>query len=285
MGEGGRAGSITLTDKSPSHSKFSLTSPALCALILPVFDAATAPAEARNPDPTDRALPPCVGKFLWFLHTFVAYGRNLADTLRRHAADPRVLPWFTDVALTFRSADLAVILARISRGLLRAAALEERLRKLAARGQDLDSDRIRPSSPRKPRPRKKPAPRLHDAIRAPSLDAPPTLEQIAAEDRHRPIGAVLVDVCLDLGIVPARMDRAAPEELRRAVIFYGGSLVALYATRLRKSGDLATLLSDLPLPIDKDGRPTIAHPPWPGSPELPLPLREKRIDGARGPGP
>jgi len=223
-GEGARAVPITLTDRSQPCSNFSLTSPALCALILTVFDAATAPAEARNPDPTDRALPPRLGGLLCLLLTFIAYGRNLADTLRQHAADPRVLPWFTDVALTFHSVNLTLILARIRRGLLRAAALEERLRKFAARGQDLDPDRIRPSSPCKPRPRKKPAPRLHDPAHAPSLESPPTLEQIAAEDRRRPIGAVLVDICLDLGIVPAQMDRATREELRRAVVDYHGNL-------------------------------------------------------------
>jgi len=266
-----------------------LTSPAIYALIPPVFDAAPAPTEAHDPDPTDRAIPPRVGRLLVLLHTFVLYGRNLADTLRQHAADPRVLPFFTDIALTFRSVDLTLILARIRRGLLRAAALEERLRKLAARGQDLDPNRIRPHRPRKPRPRKKPAPRLHDPARAPSLDTPPTLEQIAAEDRRRPIGAVLVDICLDLGIAPARMDRAAREELRHAVIDYRGSIGTLYVTRLRKTGDLADLPGDLPMPIDKDGQPIITYPPWPAPKELPLPLQEdraaKRVDGETGPGP
>jgi len=253
-----------------------------------VFDAATAPAEARNPDPTDRALPPRVGGLLCLLHTFIAYGRNLADTLRRHAADPRVLPWFTDVALTFHSVDLALILARISRGLLRAAALEERLRKFAARGQDLDPDRIRPSRPCKLRPRKKPAPRLHDPAHAPSLESPPTLEQIAAEDRRRPIGAVLVDICLDLGIVPSQMDRATREELRRAVTDYHGSLCTLCVTRL-PDADPTAIPDDLPIPFDKDGNPIITYPPWPAPPALPLLLREdraaKRIDAGRGPGP
>jgi hypothetical protein len=247
-----------------------------------VFDASSAPAEALHPDPTDRALPPRVGKLLVLLHTFIAYGRNLADTLRQHAADPRVLPWFTDVALTFQSVDLMLILARISRGLLRAAALQERLRKLAARGEDLDPDRIRPRKPRKSRPRKKPASRLHDPARAPSLESPPTLEQIAAEDRRRPIGAVLVDICLDLGIAPAQMDPATHEELRRAVWDYHGSLCTLYVTRL-PDADPTAIPDDLLFPFDEDGNPIITHPPWPTPPEPPLPLREGV--GGRGPGP
>jgi len=245
-----------------------------------VFDAATAPAEAHDPDPTDRAIPPRLGSLLVLLHTFIAYGRNLADTLRQHAADPRVLPWFTDVALTFHSVDLTLILARISRGLLRAAALQERLRRLAARGQDLDPDRPRPSRPRKSRPRKKPAPRLHDPVRAPSLESPPTLEQIAAEDRRRPIGAVLVDICLDLGIGRGQMDPATHEELDDAVMNYHGSLCTLYVTRL-PDADPTAIPDDLPIPFDENGNPIITHPPWPAPPEFPLPLRE----GVRGRGP
>ena len=251
--------------------KFCLTPLSTYALMPPVFDAAPAPTEARHPDPTDRAIPPRVGKLLCLLHTFILYGKNLADTLRQHAADPRVLPFFTDIALTFHTVDLTLILARISRGLLRAAALEERLRKRASRGQDLDPDRIRPHRPHNSRPRKKPAARLHDPVRAPSLDTPLTLEQIAAEDRRRPIGAVLVDICLDLGIVPSQMDPALREQLRRAVMDYRGSLSTLYVSRLPDS-DPAAIPDDLPIPIDKDGIPIITCPPWPAPAEKPPPL-------------
>ena len=43
--------------------------------MLLVFDAAPAPAEAHDPDPTDRAISPRLGSFLVLLHTFIAYGR------------------------------------------------------------------------------------------------------------------------------------------------------------------------------------------------------------------
>jgi len=43
--------------------------------MLHVFDAATAPTEAHDPDPSDRPLPPRLGSFLVLLHTFIAYGR------------------------------------------------------------------------------------------------------------------------------------------------------------------------------------------------------------------
>jgi hypothetical protein len=92
-----------------------------------VFDASTAPAQALQPDPR-RAVPARIGNFLGLLHTLITYGKNLADTLRQHSAAPHLLPCFTFVATTFATADLAVIFARIARGLLRAAALEARLR-------------------------------------------------------------------------------------------------------------------------------------------------------------
>ncbi len=215
-----------------------------------VFDAATAPAEALQPDP-DRAVPPRIGQVVGLLRTLVAYGRNLADTLRQHSAAPHLLPCFTFVATTFATTDLALILARISRGLLRAAALEDRLRQRAARGQDLQQPaRSRPASARNPR-AAKPATRQHDPARDPSLASPPTLEQIAAEDRRRPIGAVLVDICLDLGIAPGQMDRATWDELSRAVIDYGGNLVTLIFSRERNQlpGDPAASVDFGPIPI------------------------------------
>jgi len=252
-----------------------------------MFDAATPPTELLQPDPTDRALPPRVGGFLGLLRTLIAYGTNLAGTLRQHAADPRLLPCFAHVAIILRTGDLTLILARVSRALLRAAALEERLRRLAARGQDL-RDPMRPvptPKPRKKRARRKPAPRLHDPAQEPSLESPPTLEQIAAEDRCRPIGAVLVDICLDLGIVRGQMDRATWNQLHDYIISYGGDLGAFASSRLRWPRPR----DPIPIPVDKDGQPIIPYPDWPGPPELPLPLREdraaKRIDGGRGPGP
>jgi len=246
-----------------------LHSPAFCGLIAFVFDAATAPAEALQPDP-DRAVPPRVGKILGLVHTLIAYGRNLADTLRQHAADPHLLPCFALVAITFATTDVALILARITRGLLRAAALEERLRQRAARGQDLEQEPARPPAPSKPR-AAKPAIRLHDPAHEPCLASPPTLEQIAAEDRRRPIGAVLVDICLDLGIVPGEMDRATSEELRRAIILYGGNLGTLVLSPLR-SGDPAASPGFIPIPIPIAGQPTIAFPAWPAPfPQFPVP--------------
>jgi hypothetical protein len=55
----------------------------------------------------------------------------------------------------------------------------------------------------------------------------PTTEQIAAEVRRRPIGAVIADIFRDLGVVPGHFDRAFWDELSLAIIRHGGSLVRL----------------------------------------------------------
>ena len=42
--------------------------------------------------------------------------------------------------------------------------------------------------------------------------------------RRRPVGAVIVDICCDLGIAPGHLDRAFWDEINHAVMMYGGSL-------------------------------------------------------------
>jgi hypothetical protein len=43
--------------------------------------------------------------------------------------------------------------------------------------------------------------------------------------RRRPVGAVIADICRDLGIAPGRVDPAFWHELSRTIITYGGSFV------------------------------------------------------------
>jgi hypothetical protein len=52
----------------------------------------------------------------------------------------------------------------------------------------------------------------------------PTSEQIAADIRRRPVGAVIADICRDLGILPGHK---LWRELSLAIIDHGGSLVRL----------------------------------------------------------
>ncbi|HEY2618805.1 MAG TPA: hypothetical protein VGI78_15805 [Acetobacteraceae bacterium] len=117
----------------------------------------------------------------------------------------------------------AVILARITSGLWRAAALEAGLCQRAARGQDLAPSPIRLPATPGPRPARLVAP--PEAQPEPQrLTRLPTEQEIAAEVRRRPVGAVIADICRDLGIMPGQLDRAFWDELSRAIIIYGGGL-------------------------------------------------------------
>jgi hypothetical protein len=154
---------------------------------------------------------------LVLVRQLIDYGRHLATTLR---GNPHPLG----------AGDIALILARITRGLLRAEALEARLIRNAARPD------AAPAPPRAPFHRRSPPARTAaqptDATASrealvPGLDPGiclPTPEQIAAEVRRRPIGAVIADICRDLGIMPSH---PLWRELQLVVIRHGGSLARL----------------------------------------------------------
>src|SRR6185312_6211033 len=59
----------------------------------------------------------------------------------------------------------------------------------------------------------------------PRLAALPTPEQIAAEVRRRPVGAVIADICRDLGIMP---NHPLWRDLRLIIIQHGGSFGRLF---------------------------------------------------------
>ena len=170
-------------------------------------------AAASTPTPTTE--PSRSGRLLNLVRKLIDYGRELAATIRQRTAAE---PLFAKVR--FGTADLALVLARIARGLLLANALEARVLQRAAH---LDAGR-RPARARS-------APNAPAALRVaeadPRLANLPTAEQIAAEVRRRPIGAVIADICRDLGILPGLLDRAFWDELSRAIIRHGGSLARL----------------------------------------------------------
>jgi hypothetical protein len=193
-----------------------------------------------------------VGRVLLLVRRLIDYGKQLAGTIQQRATSPS-FPWF---ARSFGSGDLAVILARITAGLRRAAALEARLSARAARGRDLTPSPIRLPAPRSGRKTPRDAqPELQPADHAedPLLARLPTEEEIAAEVRRRPVGAVIVDICLDLGIAPGDLDRAFWDELRWAIVMYGGSVVSWLANLRRQRVKFA----DLPDDVD---------PGWPAAP-------------------
>jgi hypothetical protein len=188
---------------------------------------ASTPTTAPDAHGAGAGVPGAIGRVLGLVRKLIDYGRQLADTVQSRAA----APGFVQFARPFGTADLGVILARITCGLRRAAALEARLCRHAARGKDLTPAPIRlpaarapraarPVAPADPRPEIQPA----DPADGSRLARLPTEEQIAAAVRRRPIGAVIVDICCDLGIAPGHLDRAFWDEIHHAIMMYGGSL-------------------------------------------------------------
>jgi hypothetical protein len=213
-----------------------------------------------DPDPHWAAatIPTAVGRVLSVVRRLIDYGRQLAGTVQTRAA----APGFALFATPFGTADLAVILARITNGLRRATALQAALCRRAARGRDLTPSPIRLPAERGPRlvpqaapPDALPEPQRADPTGDPRLARLPTEEEIAAEVRLRPVGAVIADICRDLGIMPGHLDRAFWDELRRAIIDYGGSLTCFLPNLNRR--------------LFAPGASDHADPPGPGWPAAP----------------
>jgi hypothetical protein len=153
----------------------------------------------------------------------IDYGKELAETLHQRVAENPYFPGFT-----YGTNDLALIMARITRGLLRAQALEARLIRLAARP-------MRPSAPATAAPPRKPHTDRPTVHRQPAADTPPTdlptVDQIAAEIRRRPIGAIIADICRDLRILPSH---PLWRDLQHAINHHGGSYIRLLKDLLKR---------------------------------------------------
>jgi hypothetical protein len=174
--------------------------------------ATTAPAPTTQPAPwpvlADRR--GCLARLLGLVRKLIDHGKQLAAAVgQRSLANHPVL-----ARCCFGTLDIALILSRITLALQRATALEARLLRSAARPDP------------KPRPPRVSPPRTPRAPQAPAdvdprLAALPTPEQIAAEIRRRPVGAVIADICRDLGIMA---DHPLWRELHTAIMLHGGSL-------------------------------------------------------------
>jgi hypothetical protein len=196
-------------------SKFPLTIAGKHVLVLFMTTASATAAPPDNLDPApDSAADPgpdraadrsprqsSAGRMLSLLRKLIDYGQELVRSVQQRATAGTL---FT-VALHFGGADAAVILARITRGLLLANALEARLIIRPARlsaGPALAHSA--PGSPAAVRAPPGGAERIvRRAAKRPALPDVPTAEEIAAALRHRPAAAVIADICRDLGIVPA----------------------------------------------------------------------------------
>jgi hypothetical protein len=178
----------------------------------------------NHPDPhqdrpaTGADAPNRTGRLLTLVRTLIAYGRHLAAALQQRTSATDL----ADITRPFRIDDIGAILASITRGLLRAAALEARLVSHPIREPATLATLTAPS-PRQPRAAQ---PEDESAGAAePRIARLLTPGDIAAEIRGRRVGTVLADICRDLGIVASH---PLWRELSRAIISNGGNLVTLF---------------------------------------------------------
>ena len=205
-----------------------------------------AAAQANPPDPPQDRPPAAAdgskstGFLLGLVRKLIDYGKQLTATLQQYppATSFPLSPCFAGTI------DLGQLLARIACGLQRAVALEARLLRRARQ-----EEKPAPTSPPPPpRPRAaRPAAR-RAAGAAESLARLPTAAEIASQVRHRPIGAVIAEICRDLGIMPAN---PLWRDLQQAVLSNGGNL-----------GPLIKRIIERPKAHIND-RLLIALPAWP----------------------
>jgi hypothetical protein len=192
-------------------------------------------------------MPERIATLLHVISVLLRHGRHLAETLKDRAA----APGFTCIAACFGTASLPVILAHLHRGILRAVALERVLLARAASGRDLNSVAPRIRTTTRPPASADQSPESKAASPPPQIPVPrptrsllgcdhpadfhtPTLEQLEAQVRRRLIGRTIVDICLDLAVVPGFCTGAFWNELFDLTRCYGGSIASMVQERWRR---------------------------------------------------
>ena len=231
-------------------------------------DRPSPPDPAADRTQANAPAPEGITCFLILLRWIIGYGQELASALRQGTIGGD----FARIVRRYRTKDLAVILARLQRGLMLAAGLEDRLVRRAATGRDLKPVPVRypqPGTRRNGAPQRRHAPRRTNIVDLP-LDRLPTAEQIASELRRRPAGAVLADICRDLGILPGDLPPDLQQALQTIVLRYGGSMVVLMfkemgddlrrrvAAEMQRLKDATAAVAPAPTPARSTGPPPLA---------------------------
>ncbi len=199
-------------------------------------------------------MPARIAAMLHTVRILLGFGRHLAETAKDRSASTD----FNAIAVCFGTSRLYAILAHVQRGLLRAAALERVLLARAARGRDIQFifPRERATSATTPPADPPPAGQLPDPQAEQSTEAPiapkppprssrpfgwndpelfmPTPEQLEAQVRRRPIGRTIVDICLDLAVMPGFCTGPFWNTLFDSIRLHGGSVAVLMLEKVRR---------------------------------------------------
>ena len=76
----------------------------------------------------------------------------------------------------------------------------------------------------------------------------PTLEEMIAEVRRRPVGRTLVEICLDLAVMPGICEGSFWNELHALIDRFGGSLPALIQARMHREKTFEQEQDRMPVP-------------------------------------
>lgn len=210
--------------------------------------AGLSPPPDPNQDRGGSAMPQGIAAVLAVASILADYGRHLIDTVEHRA----LRRCFGTIAQYFGTTALPVIIAHLYRGVMRAIALEDMLRKRAKSGRDLKILTPRAHMPRKPPTAAGPAELLTATPATPaatqatpprrrarpdvllSVDDVPSMQQLEAEVRRRPVGRTIVDICRDLGIAPILCTGPFWNQVFLAIHCYRGSLSKMMLEMLRR---------------------------------------------------
>jgi len=211
----------------------------------PTATPCASPAHAPQPDRPGPTMPAALAALLHTVRVLLGFGRHLAETATQRSASTD----FNAIAVCFGTGRLYAILAHLQRGILRAIALQNVLLARAARGRDIDfaAPRERPTAPpaapaEPPRVQSAEAPATRKPVARPSRPKGwndpelfmPTLEELEAQVRRRPFGRTLVDICLDLAVVPGFCTGPFWNTLFDSIRLRGGSIGTLMHEKSRR---------------------------------------------------
>jgi hypothetical protein len=206
---------------------------------------AASPADPPQDHPAT-TLPDNIAAILHAARILLGYGRHLIDTVRHRATAPN----FNAIAACFGTGNLPTILAHLNRGILRCIALERVLLARAETRRDIDFVERRTRTPESqaaptdaetgqtaasPPIISRHAPR---PSRPAGWDDPelfmPTLQDLERQVRRRPIGRSILDICLDLAVVPGFCHSEFWNELFDIMNWFGGSVTTLMRQKTRR---------------------------------------------------